>query len=193
MRREDRSSISSQFSRRPRRELGFAVLRHRCAFSVPFLCSCHKGRSFAPACRSCGAPRAGAVKTGRSRGHPQGLALTAPSTVPPSCRLGRRRVRLDAFERAFLVENRPSNAGKLIGERDRQHVVVQSLFLAASIQALSPYRSQPLMLTSTEPSARTGPADSDCRAGISIPGSCGLRSRFAWAPVRARRRSRAPL
>ena len=69
---------SLPFSRRPRRELGFAALRHRCAFSVPFLCSCHKGRSFVPTCRSCGAPRAGAVKTGRSRGHPAGLGLDSP-------------------------------------------------------------------------------------------------------------------
>ena len=61
-------------------------------------------------------------------GHPQGLALTAPSTVPRSCKLGRRRARLHALECALLVENRPCNAGKLVGQRDRQHIVVQSFF-----------------------------------------------------------------
>src|SRR5215471_21036754 len=59
-------------------------------------------------------------------GHPQSLALTAPSTVPSSCRLGRRRARLHIFEGTLLVENRPCNAGKLVGQRDRQHIVVQS-------------------------------------------------------------------
>src|SRR5215469_9756381 len=94
-------------------------------------------RSFVRAIRAVPSSRpavaAGRRAQGRSRlaalaATRQGLVLTAPSTVPPSCRLGRRRVRLHAFEPAFLVENRPSNAGKLIGERDRQHIVVQSLF-----------------------------------------------------------------
>ena len=44
------------------------------------------------------------------------------------CRLGRSGARPHAFECALFVENRPCNAGKLIGKRDRQHVVVQSLF-----------------------------------------------------------------
>src|ERR1700738_2084817 len=29
---------------------------------------------------------------------------------------------------ALLVENRPGDAGKLVGERDRQHIVVQTFF-----------------------------------------------------------------
>src|SRR6516225_7935594 len=130
MRREDRSSISSH----PLADLGglVAVLSHRFAFLVQFLCSCHcssfvraiKGRSFVPACDSCGAPRAGAVKTGRFGGHPQGLVLTAPSTVPGSCRLGPRGARPHAFECALLVENRPRNTGKPVGKRDRQDIVV---------------------------------------------------------------------
>src|SRR5258708_1601935 len=33
---------------------------------------------------------------------------------------------LDALEGAPLVENRPGDAGELVGERNRQHVVVQS-------------------------------------------------------------------
>src|SRR5215471_3082089 len=49
----------------------------------------------------------------------------APSTVPRSCRPGRHRVCLGTFEVASLVENRPGDAGELVGERDRQHVVVQ--------------------------------------------------------------------
>src|SRR5258708_2878204 len=33
---------------------------------------------------------------------------------------------LDALEGAPLLENRPGDAGELVGERNRQHVVVQS-------------------------------------------------------------------
>jgi hypothetical protein len=32
------------------------------------------------------------------------------------------------LEFALLVENRPGDAGKLVGERDRQHIVVQTFF-----------------------------------------------------------------
>jgi hypothetical protein len=52
--------------------------------------------------------------------------LTAPSTARGSSRSGRRLLRLDAFEGASLAENRPGDPGEHVGERNRQHVVVQS-------------------------------------------------------------------
>src|SRR6202040_61808 len=55
-----------------------------------------------------------------------GCALTAPSTARGSSRPGRHLICLDALEGAPLVENRPGDAGELVGERNRQHVVVQS-------------------------------------------------------------------
>jgi len=39
----------------------------------------------------------------------------------------RHRIGLDAREGAPLVENRPRDAGKLIGQRSGEHIVVQSL------------------------------------------------------------------
>jgi hypothetical protein len=47
--------------------------------------------------------------------------------VPRLCRLGRRRSGPRNLEVAFLVENRPRNAGQLVGKRDRKHVMVQPL------------------------------------------------------------------
>ena len=41
--------------------------------------------------------------------------------------MGRHRIGLDAREGAPLVENRPRDAGKFIGQRNGEHVVVQSL------------------------------------------------------------------
>jgi hypothetical protein len=145
MRREDRPFISSH----PLADLGGhrdVVLLIAVSVSVQFLGSCHKA---VPSSRSAVAAGRRAQQLSRLAalcGHPQGLVLTVPSTVPRSCKLGRRRTRLHAFECALLVENRPCNAGKLVGQRNRQHFVVQSP-LAASIQALSPYRSQSLVLT----------------------------------------------
>jgi hypothetical protein len=99
--------------------IGIAVLCHR-VFLVSAVPLFVPLRSFLrPGLQLLRAPRAGAVKTGRLGGHPQGLVLTAPSTVPRSCGLGLCRVCLDAFEFALLVENRPCNAGQLIGKRDR--------------------------------------------------------------------------
>src|SRR6188508_1250327 len=56
-----------------------------------------------------------------------GHALTGPSTARGSSRSG-RRIGLNALESAPVVENRPGDAGQLVGERNRQHVVVQALF-----------------------------------------------------------------
>src|SRR6516164_5379068 len=110
-----------------------------------FLCSCLAGRSFVPACRCTGAPRARTVKVGRRdklatctlfAGH----TLTFLSTARQSSSSG--RIGFDALERAPLVENCPGDAGELVGERDRQHIVVQSLF-----GCLDP-RSEPVALPS---------------------------------------------
>src|SRR3954471_21296828 len=77
------------------------------------------------------APRARAVKAGRravltSCSTAARRRLDGPSTARGSSRLGRRLLRLDALEGASLVENRPGDPGELVGERNRQHVVVQS-------------------------------------------------------------------
>src|SRR5437773_11287835 len=48
------------------------------------------------------------------------------STARGSGRSGRPHLRLDALEGASLIENRPGDPGELVGERNRQHVVVQS-------------------------------------------------------------------
>src|SRR6516225_1465759 len=57
-----------------------------------------------------------------------GHALTGLSTARGSSRLGRRLIDPDAFEGAPVVENRPGDAGELVGKRNRQHVVMQPLF-----------------------------------------------------------------
>ena len=128
MRREDRSSISSH----PLADLG----RNGNCGATSSLCPFGTVPLFVPE-GAVPSPRP-AVAVGRraqelSRlaargGHPQGSVLTAPSMVPRLCRLGRCSARPHAFEYALLVENRPCNAGKLVGKRDRQHIVVQSLF-----------------------------------------------------------------
>ena len=76
--------------------------------------------------------------------------MTAPSTARGSGSSGRRLRRLDAFEGASLVENRPGNPGQLVGERNRQHVVVQSFlggfdprFEAIAFPALYPDQHNP--------------------------------------------------
>jgi hypothetical protein len=48
-----------------------------------------------------------------------------PSTAPRSCRLGRNTDRPRRFESSSLGQYCPGNAGKLVGERYRQHVVVE--------------------------------------------------------------------
>src|SRR4030081_2282098 len=129
MRREDRSSISSH----PLADLGGKqelVLRHCClliGLSVQFLCSCHEAVPSFPGCISRGRRAQGLSRLAALCGHPQGLALTAPSTVPRSSRLGRSRTCPHAFEVALLVENGPGDARELVGKRDRQHVAVPPL------------------------------------------------------------------
>src|SRR5215470_4675485 len=133
----------------------------------------------------CGASRAGAVKAGRrawlstTSAFP-GHALTAPSTVPRSSRLGRHRVRPGAFEVTSLVENRPCDAGELVGERDRQHVVVQALlggfdpgFKPVAFPALRPDQHDPGRLYEQDAQVTIA------ALWISCQGWCGLLSRFA--------------
>src|SRR5260221_9254575 len=55
-----------------------------------------------------------------------GHALTGPSTARGLSGSVRCFIGLDALEGAPLVKNRPGDAGELVGERNRQHVVVQS-------------------------------------------------------------------
>src|SRR5438552_5740990 len=119
-----------------------------------FLCSC---LAVVPSSRPAraDAPRARAVKAGRravmTLALPlPGRALTAPSTARASSRSGRRLLRLDALEGASLVENRPGDPGELVGERNRQHVVVQSFlggfdprFEAIALPTLYLYQHNP--------------------------------------------------
>src|SRR5215470_2429109 len=130
MRREDRSSILVLSSRRPRR-----VRLHRRWVSPHFMAVplfVPGGRSFVPAW-ACRTGRAeGAVKAGRRTGLPlasmlPGHVLTAPSTARGSGWAVRHRIGLVACEGAPLVENRPCDAGELVGQRNGKHVVVESL------------------------------------------------------------------
>ena len=139
MRREDRSSISSH----PLADLGGKLSDYLIACfltcAVPLFVPC--SRSFVPADARPSAARKGASRLAVALCLPitsalPGHALTGPRTelksvgaLSHSC--------TDALEVALLVENGPGDAGKFVGERDRQHVVVQSL-LGASIQGLSP-------------------------------------------------------
>src|SRR5450759_3150842 len=68
-----------------------------------------------------------------------------------------------------------------------------SRFLAASIQDLSPWRSQIFgLIRTTHAAVRTKPAGSDCHAWISSRGWCGPRSRSVWERAPARRQSHGP-
>src|SRR4029077_20246981 len=57
-----------------------------------------------------------------------GHALTGLSTARGSSRSGRCCIGLDVLEGTPVMENRPGDAGEFVGERNRQHVVVQPLF-----------------------------------------------------------------
>src|SRR6202045_1853451 len=132
-RSEDRTSISSH----PLADLGWKLLiglRHRLLLISRSSFVRAKGRSFVPARRTSIASRAGGgqgrpsrLACGGLRRWP-GCPLTAPSTARGSsgsdaCIVGPRQ-----FEGASFGQHRPGDAGKLVGERDRQHVVVQPPF-----------------------------------------------------------------
>src|SRR6266568_6410221 len=99
--------------------------------AVPLFVPC--GRSFVPARACAETPRARVVKAGRrAKTSPlapvlPGHALTDPSTARHSRRSGRHLVHAVAFEVALLVEDGPGDTGKLVGERDRENVVVKPL------------------------------------------------------------------
>jgi hypothetical protein len=117
-------------SRRPRRvrAVGY-VIDSSSLRTVPLFVP--GGRSFIPACACRRAARKGPSRLAVALALPlapalPGHALTAPSTARGSSRSGCHRISLDALEGAPLVENRPGDAGELVGKRNRQHVVVQS-------------------------------------------------------------------
>jgi len=84
-------------------------------------------RSFVPAC-TLDMRRAQARSRPAHQCRPQDLALTVPSTAQCSSRLGCSKCLFPRrFEASSLGKYRPGDAGELVGERDRQNVVVQSL------------------------------------------------------------------
>src|SRR5213593_1436121 len=121
-----------------------------------FLCSC---LAVVPSSRPAraDAPRARAVKAGRravltSCSTAARLRLDGPEhgASARAGRSGRCLLRLDALEGASLVENRPGDPGELVGERNRQHVVVQSFlggfdprFEAIALPTLYPDQHNP--------------------------------------------------
>ena len=117
-------------SRRPRRVRGVGyVIDSSSLRAVPLFVP--GGRSFVPACACRRAAHKGPSRLAVALALPlatalPGHALTGPSTVRGSSRSGRHRIGLDTLEGAPFVENRPGDAGELVGKRNRQHVVVQS-------------------------------------------------------------------
>src|SRR5215510_6501978 len=99
----------------------------------PFLCSCLAAVSFVPACARRRAARKGPSKAGRRADLASRSLAARPRLDGPlraarwSSWSGRHVIRPDALEGAPLVENCPGNAGELVRERNRQHVVVQAL------------------------------------------------------------------
>src|SRR6201981_3728486 len=90
------------------------------------------GCSFVPACacrRAARRDRQGWPSRGPCPSLPccQATPCTGASTARGSHWTGRHRIGLVAREGAPLVENRPRDAGELVGQRNGEHVVVQSL------------------------------------------------------------------
>jgi hypothetical protein len=131
MRREDRSSISSYSSRRPRLETVDRVTSSLAPHFAQFLCSC---LAAVPSSRPAGAEMRRAQGPSRlavALALPLAPALPGHALTGPSTARGLsgsvRFIGLDALEGAPFVKNRPGDAGELVGERDRQHVGVQPL------------------------------------------------------------------
>src|ERR1700681_2473720 len=130
MRREDRTSISTY----PLADLGWKLLKG-------YVIACSSYRSvplFEPRAVPSSRPAERRSRRAQGRSRPAvapglrlapalpGCALTAPSTARGSsgsdaCIVGPRQL-----EGASLGQYRPGDAGKLVSERDRQHVVVQT-------------------------------------------------------------------
>src|SRR5215475_8160636 len=129
MRREDRSPSSSH----PLADLGGQTVMSSVAphfFAVPLFVP--GGRSFVPTCACRRAARKGPSRLAVGQALPlasmlPGHVLTAPSTVRGSRWRGCHRIGLVAPEGAPLVENRPRDAGELVGQRNGEHIVVESL------------------------------------------------------------------
>src|ERR1700731_1886702 len=129
MRRENRSSILSC----PLADLGWKLL-------VGYVIACSSYRAvplFEPIAVPSSRPAECRSRRAQARSRPAvalglprapalpGCALTAPSTARGSsgsdaCIAGPRQL-----EGASFSQHRPGDAGKLVGERDRQHVVMQ--------------------------------------------------------------------
>jgi hypothetical protein len=96
---------------------------------APFLCSClaavPSSRPEGAEVRRAQGPSRLAVALALSLAPAlPGHALTGPSTAQGLSASVRCFIGLDALEGAPLVKNRPGDAGELVGERNRQHVVV---------------------------------------------------------------------
>src|SRR3984893_427220 len=130
MRREDRSSISTY----PLADLGWKLLiglRHR----LLLISYSSFVRAKGPVPSSRPAERRSRRAQGRSRPAVAlglrrapaltGYALTAPSTARGSSGSAACIVSPRQLESASFSQHRPGDAGKLVGERDRQHVGVQ--------------------------------------------------------------------
>src|SRR5437879_12066249 len=149
MRSEDRTSISSH----PLADLGWKLL-------IGYVIACSSYRSvplFEPRAVPSSRPAERRSRRAQGRSRPAvalglrlapalpGCALTAPSTARGSsgsdaCIVGPRQP-----EGASFSQHRPGDAGKLVGERDREHVVVQPPiggvdpgFEPVTVAALSP-------------------------------------------------------
>ena len=119
-------------SRRPRLETVDRVTSSLAPHIAQFLCSCQAAvPSSRPAerrSRRAQGPSRLAVALGlRLAPALPGHALTGPSTARGSSGSGRCIIGPTSLEGASFGEHRPGDAGKLVGERDRQHVVVQAL------------------------------------------------------------------
>ena len=160
MRREDRSSISSQSSRRPRRETGCDVMSslapYRCSSFVRTLRAVPSSR---PAVEI-GAPRAGAVKAGRRAGLASGAVVSRPRLDGPEH--SARALSISGVVVFVLAHSNlcsswgpPRRCGQVCWRARSPGRFGCSRFLAASIQGLSPWRSQVVGFTSTTQAACT--------------------------------------
>src|SRR5882757_5999059 len=98
-----------------------------------FLCSClvavpSSRPAGAKARRAQGRSRLAVVMTLRLALVFPGHALTGLSTARGLSRSGRCCIGLDVLEGTPVMENCPGDAGEFVGERNRQHVVMQPFF-----------------------------------------------------------------
>src|SRR6266853_1400487 len=129
MRREDRTSISSH----PLADLGWKLL-------IGYVIACSSDRAvplFEPRAVPSSRPAERRSRRAQGRSRPAvalgwrlapalpGRALTAPSTARGSSGSDACIVGPLQLEGASFSQHRPGDAGKLVGEGDRQHVVVR--------------------------------------------------------------------